>query len=174
MKRSFPSQRLWRLALCSLSLAVAAGPVPAQAGESRAQGSFARHFADYDIPPESYEPAEGAVDLGLIEPPIEVPAVAETLGEGTASFYGRRFNGRRTASGEAFDMHALTAAHRTLPFGSKVRVTNLANDRSVVVRINDRGPFTRKRVIDLSRAAANEIGLIRRGHGQVRLELVED
>ena len=70
-------------------------------------------------------------------------------------------------------MHQLTAAHRTLPFGSLVRVTNPRNGRSVVVRINDRGPFVRGRSIDLSRAAAEEIGLIRSGHGRVELELLE-
>ncbi|MBD3730298.1 MAG: septal ring lytic transglycosylase RlpA family protein [Sphingomonadales bacterium] len=90
-----------------------------------------------------------------------------------ASYYGRAFAGRRTASGESFDPGQLTAAHRTLPFGSKVRVTSQASGRSVIVRINDRGPFSRGRVIDLSRAAAEQIGLIGPGHGQVTLELVE-
>ncbi|MEO1967498.1 MAG: septal ring lytic transglycosylase RlpA family protein [Sphingomonadaceae bacterium] len=94
------------------------------------------------------------------------------LGTGTASFYGRKFNGRMTASGERFDMTELTAAHRTLPFGSRVRVTNLANGESVVVRINDRGPYHGNRVIDLSRAAATEIGLVGRGSGKVDLELL--
>ncbi|MBE5073092.1 septal ring lytic transglycosylase RlpA family protein [Erythrobacteraceae bacterium E2-1 Yellow Sea] len=91
-----------------------------------------------------------------------------------ASFYGRRFAGRPTASGEAFDPTQLTAAHRTLPFGSLVRVTNPRNGRSVVVRINDRGPFHGRRVIDLSRAAAEEIGIVQSGHGRVELELLED
>lgn len=115
---------------------------------------------------------ESAVDLTAIEPEIEAPAF-RSLGTGTASYYGRRFHGRRTANGERFDMNALTAAHRTLPFGSMVRVTNPANGKSVTVRINDRGPFSRGRVIDVSRAAAEELGLIRRGHGPVELELLE-
>jgi len=115
---------------------------------------------------------ESAVDLSAIEPEIEAPAF-RSLGTGTASFYGRRFHGRRTANGERFDMNALTAAHRTLPFGSMVRVTNPSNGRSVTVRINDRGPFSRGRVIDVSRAAAKELGLIRRGHAAVELELRE-
>jgi rare lipoprotein A len=82
---------------------------------------------------------------------------------GVASWYGAQHHGRRTASGEVFDMNALTAAHKTLPFGTRVRVHNPASGQAVVVRINDRGPFTPGRVIDLSRAAADRIGLIRAG-----------
>jgi len=96
-----------------------------------------------------------------------------SLGTGTASYYAARFHGRRTASGETFDNRALTAAHRTLPFGSLVRVTNSASGASVVVRINDRGPFTRSRMIDVSRAAAEQLGLIAPGHAMVELALVE-
>jgi rare lipoprotein A len=110
-----------------------------------------------------------AVDMATIEPPHG----PRHLGTGVASYYGRRFNGRLTANGETFDMNAMTAAHRTLPFGSMVRVTNPRNGKSVVVRVNDRGPFVEGREIDISRAAAEEIGLINRGHGEVELELVE-
>jgi rare lipoprotein A len=114
--------------------------------------------------------------LGSIGTPpeaqIEGDPVEQTLGEGMASFYGSELAGRRTASGERFDPGELTAAHRTLPFGSKVRVTNPANGRSVVVRINDRGPFARGRLIDLSRSAAKRIGLVGRGKGEVRLALL--
>jgi rare lipoprotein A len=78
---------------------------------------------------------------------------------GKASWYGPGFHGRKTASGEAFNTNALTAAHRTLPFGTKVRVLNKRNGKSVVVRINDRGPFAHGRVIDLSRASAQAIGV---------------
>lgn len=91
---------------------------------------------------------------------------------GIATWYGKRFNGRRTASGERYDMHALTAAHRTLPLGACVRVTTLGSARSVVVRINDRGPFVRGRVIDLSYAAAQALGLGSTGSAQVKLERV--
>lgn len=77
--------------------------------------------------------------------------------QGTATWYGGRFHGRRTASGEAFNTYTLTAAHRTLPFGTWVRVTNLSNGRSVIVRINDRGPYTKGRILDMSRAAAQQI-----------------
>ena len=78
---------------------------------------------------------------------------------GIASFYGKEFHGRKTASGEVYDMYKLTAAHRTLPFGTKVKVVNLLNGRSVTVRINDRGPFKKERVIDLSFEAARRIGI---------------
>jgi len=98
----------------------------------------------------------------------------EPIGRGMASGYGREFAGRRTASGERFDPSGYTAAHRSLPFGSKVRVTNERTGDSVVVRINDRGPFTRSRVIDVSQAAARELGLIGPGHGRVSLSLIED
>jgi rare lipoprotein A len=89
---------------------------------------------------------------------------------GVASWYGQEFHGRPTSSREVFNMNDMTAAHRTLPFGTHVMVTNLANDRSVVVRINDRGPFVRGRVIDLSYAAARVLGLIGPGTARVRLE----
>ncbi|MFV3411415.1 septal ring lytic transglycosylase RlpA family protein [Pseudomonas nitroreducens] len=90
--------------------------------------------------------------------------------EGTASYYGKAHHGKRTASGERFNQNALTAAHRTLPFGTRVRVTNLDNDRSVVVRINDRGPFGRGRIIDVSKAAAEQLNMLRTGTARVRLE----
>ena len=96
------------------------------------------------------------------------------MGErGLASWYGPRFHGRRTASGARFDMHALTAAHPTLPFGTRVQVRNLATGRVVEVRINDRGPHLRRRIIDLSQAAARAIGL-GRGVAQVSLTVLGD
>jgi rare lipoprotein A len=91
---------------------------------------------------------------------------------GRASWYGGKFQGRSTASGEKFDMNSFTAAHRTLPLGSLVRVTNLRNKKSVVVRINDRGPVPASRVLDLSRAAAQFLGF--NGTTAVRLELMKD
>ena len=98
------------------------------------------------------------------------PSVAGYHETGRASWYGRFFHGRRTANGERYDMHALTAAHRTLPLGSYVRVTNPANDRSVIVRINDRGPFARGRVIDLSLAAAAVLHMQQAGTARVQIE----
>jgi len=94
--------------------------------------------------------------------------------EGKASYYGARHHGKRTASGERFDQNALTAAHRSLPFGSRVRVTNLRNDKSVVVRINDRGPYARGRLIDLSFEAAQQIEMIRSGIVPVRVQSLAD
>ncbi|MGE8363104.1 septal ring lytic transglycosylase RlpA family protein [Pseudomonas sp.] len=97
-----------------------------------------------------------------------------TSAEGQASYYGARHHGNKTASGERFDQNALTAAHRTLPFGTRVQVTNLNNGRTVVVRINDRGPFTKGRIIDLSRRAAEQIDMIRSGIVPVRLQPLTD
>ena len=91
---------------------------------------------------------------------------------GMASFYHDRFHGRRTASGSAYNKHALSAAHKTLPLGTQVRVTDARSGRSVVVRINDRGPYARGRVIDLSHAAASEIGLVGKGVAKVKLEIL--
>lgn len=99
--------------------------------------------------------------------------VSDSYQEGVASYYAHEFNGRKTSNGETFDMNQLTAAHRTLPFNTKVRVTNLANGRATVVRINDRGPFKDNRIIDLSLAAAKEIGLIVSGTARVKIEVLE-
>ena len=92
---------------------------------------------------------------------------------GTASWYGKKFHGRRTASGERYDMHDLTAAHPSLPFDTNVRVVNTDNGRSVVVRINDRGPFVNNRIIDLSHAAARELDMVQAGLATVELYLLE-
>ena len=167
--------RLWTIRSLAPCIALA---LLAVTGASRAQDvqevpedepAFEDAFAHIDEPVEPVLPPE-AVDITTIEP---AEPEATSLGTGVASYYGRRFHGRLTANGERFDMNAMTAAHRTLPFGSMVRVTNPRNGRSVVVRINDRGPFIRGRTIDLSRGAAEEIGMIRSGHAQVQLELVE-
>ncbi len=99
------------------------------------------------------------------------PATLGQVTVGVASWYGTGFHGRRTASGERYDQDAFTAAHGRLPFGTRVRVTLLATNRSVVVRINDRLP-RRDRIIDLSRAAARTVGLLDRGIGKVSLEVI--
>jgi rare lipoprotein A len=91
---------------------------------------------------------------------------------GGASFYGEKWNGRFTASGERFNTEQLTAAHKSLPFGTKVRVTNVSNGKSVIVKINDRGPFIKGRVIDLSKAAFREIENISKGVTKVKLEIL--
>jgi rare lipoprotein A len=103
------------------------------------------------------------------------PADGEELRlEGVASYYADEFDGRPTSNGETYDMHALTAAHRTLPFNTRVRVTNLSNGRSVVVRINDRGPFVSDRIIDLSYRAAEELSMVGPGTARVRIEIVPE
>ena len=91
---------------------------------------------------------------------------------GVASWYGKQFHNRKTASGVRFNTHAMMAAHRTLPFGTKVRVTNLANQKSVVVKIMDRGPYAKGRIIDLSLAAAEQLGMTQAGTAQVQLEIL--
>lgn len=91
---------------------------------------------------------------------------------GSASWYGSQFHGRKTASGERYNMHAMTAAHKTLPIPSYARVTNLSNGKSVVVRINDRGPFHGSRVMDVSKAAAAKLGFISKGTAKVRVEQI--
>ena len=104
------------------------------------------------------------------------PARAEMVQQpviGHASWYGEEFARRPTASGERYDPSKLTGAHRTLPLGSRVRVTNLLNGRSVMVTINDRGPYMPRREIDLSYGAARVLGIVRRGVARVRIELVE-
>jgi rare lipoprotein A len=105
------------------------------------------------------------------EPPVgSVKQALQRSGDGLASFYG---SPQQTANGEQFNPRALTAAHRTLPFGTKVRVTNVRSGRTVTVRINDRGPFVPGRVIDLSQAAAEELGIVGRGIAKVKLDVVQ-
>lgn len=159
---------------------VAALIIPATSGGplfARDAAVFAESFAAMPLPSASFTTPSGAVDITAIATPVETtpaaPSIIRSLGSGVASYYGKKFAGRPTASGERFDPTEFTAAHRTLPFGSLIQVTNPANGKSVVVRVNDRGPFSRNRSIDLSRAAAEEIGLIARGHGSVEMTLVD-
>jgi len=93
---------------------------------------------------------------------------------GNASYYGAEFHGKPTSSGEIFDMNALTAAHRTLPLGTMVRVTNLENEKQVEVKINDRGPFVKGRIIDLSRGAAEKLEIIENGTAIVKIEIISN
>jgi rare lipoprotein A len=104
-------------------------------------------------------------------PPGAKPLLVES---GIASWYGAPYHNRRGSNGEIYDMHAMTAAHRTLPLGSIVRVTELQTGNSVIVRITDRGPFIEGRIIDLSQAAASKIGLIQKGTARVRVELLQE
>ena len=120
-----------------------------------------------------------------IEIPEEEPSVIEKLNTvasntvrkfsqtGMASWYGRQFHGRKTASGETFDMNALTAAHRSLPLNCFIRVTNKTNGKSVVVKVNDRGPFHGNRVLDLSYGAAKQLGITNAGTAKVSIERID-
>ena len=123
------------------------------------------------MPPSTPAPPRAVVPAPS-PPRLPAPAPEDFEQTGIASWYGRQHQGKRTASGEAYDMNALTAAHRTLPLGTRVRVTNLDNGRSVDVRINDRGPFTRRRVIDLSYAAAQRLGAVGAGLFRVSLKTI--
>ena len=105
--------------------------------------------------------------------PPSPPAPVGWTETGIASWYGIPFDGRRTSSGEIFDMHALTAAHRTLPFNTWLEVTDLQSGKQVEVRINDRGPFVDGRIIDLSMGAADQLGIIRAGLAKVRLKVIK-
>ncbi|MFO6447650.1 septal ring lytic transglycosylase RlpA family protein [Erythrobacter sp. NE805] len=179
MRTGHPTHGLAPRSLKGLTLVALAclGPIAAssaQASDAPATGA------------EQAATSAAIVELVPLQPTTDVtaslPAIEEApsspqervLGRGSASYYASKFDGRRTASGERFDSDAMTAAHRTLPFGTRVRVTSVATGRSVVVRINDRGPFHGGRMIDVSRAAAQELGLIARGHGTVEIALLED
>jgi rare lipoprotein A len=124
-------------------------------------------------PATSLPPSAPVREAPTARPPAP-PRPAPGTMTGLASWYGQAHHGKKTSSGEVYDRTQLTAAHRTLPMGTRVRVTNVENDRSVVVRINDRGPFKAGRIIDLSQAAAREIGALGEGLFSVRLEVLED
>jgi rare lipoprotein A len=102
----------------------------------------------------------------------QVNAAGDKISEGKVAHYGAKFNGRKTASGERFNVQAMTMAHKTLPFGTRVKVTNLTNNRSVVVRVNDRGPATDDRIGDLTTGAARKVGMLRAGVVQAKLEVL--
>jgi rare lipoprotein A len=144
------------LAICGLAI-----PGPVQADELAAGDRLA-----------SLTATVATLDETIRTLPFEekAEAVLEMIGQGEASYYGHELAGNRTASGERFNPNAMTAAHRTLPLGTRLKVTNVANGRSVVVRINDRGPFVGNRLIDVSLGAAREINMVRSGKAQVRLE----
>ncbi|MEP0547812.1 MAG: septal ring lytic transglycosylase RlpA family protein [Rhodothermales bacterium] len=138
-------------------------PVPLGTGKAGVEGvTNAPRGLDATAPEAPARSAEAAPEA----------APAKPLGDGDASYYGEELAGNPTASGERFDPTKLTAAHRTLPLGSRVRVTNTRTGDAVVVRINDRGPFHGQRVIDLSKAAAKQIGMLKRGTARVKLELL--
>jgi rare lipoprotein A len=112
------------------------------------------------------------VESAAAAAPVAAKSAGEHQMEGVAAYYSNKFNGRKTASGQRFNNGAMTAAHNTLPFGTRVKITNAKNNRSVIVRINDRGPTTPGRVFDLTRAAASKLGYARAGMADVRAEIV--
>jgi rare lipoprotein A len=124
------------------------------------------------VAPAAAAPLGNAPQHVALPDDLKPPKTARSLGRGEASYYHDSLAGNPTASGDPYHPGALTAAHRKLPLGSKVRVTNLDNGRVVVVEVNDRGPFAKGRVIDLSRAAARRLGMIQQGHAEVALELL--
>lgn len=162
MIRFIKSQRKFILAT-GLGLAVLSSPVMAKEAKAskakvvRTTVKVSKTSVSGQVKKVSYSP---------------VSAKSTFSSSGVASYYGPGFHGRRTANGERFDMHAMTAAHRTLPFGTLVKVTNLSNGKSTVVRVNDRGPYVGNRVIDLSVAAAKEIGSTGSGTARVNLEVL--
>ena len=162
MIRFIKSQRKFILAT-GLGLAVLSSPVMAK--EAKASKAKVVHTTVK----VSKSSVSGQVKKVSYSP---VGAKAKFASAGVASYYGPGFHGRRTANGERFDMHAMTAAHRTLPFGTLVKVTNLSNGKLTVVRVTDRGPYVGNRVIDLSVAAAKQIGSTHSGVAQVSLEIV--
>ncbi|MED5546028.1 MAG: septal ring lytic transglycosylase RlpA family protein [Pseudomonadota bacterium] len=144
-----------------------AGPVHADAGAAPIEAVAAVAAVE----PEPAMIAQPVVQALPAAPEVMEDAF-ETIGSGVASYYGVKFAGRRTASGAIFDPEELTAAHPSLPFGTQVQVTNPSNGESVVVTITDRGPYHGNRIIDLSKAAAREIGIMRRGSGTVELAVL--
>jgi rare lipoprotein A len=174
MWRRFGAPSVMALAATTL---VSAAPAPVERNETAPQQILAPLVESVPSAPDEITSKfpPGAVIQSLpaqdkVE--AEEDVARKMIGSGEASYYGPGFAGRRTASGEIFNPSQLTAAHRTLPMGSKVRVINKRNGKSVVVRINDRGPFTKGRVIDLSVAAARQINMIQSGKAPVSLELL--
>jgi rare lipoprotein A (peptidoglycan hydrolase) len=183
MIRDTPAARIVR-ALCGVLFLAAAGAFVTAEQMPDEIDSFDFVLPEPIVPDGSSAPAEAEAQvrapdnaqLLLPEPalPGSSPAPAAHELEGFASWYGGRFQGQLTANGEVFDTNLLTAAHRTLPFNTIVEVTHLENSQTVEVRINDRGPFVEGRVIDLSRAAADAIGMAGEGVARVSLRIVSE
>ena len=153
---------------------VPGSPSPSQNASVKAKSApVAAQPVDAANESSAVSPSIGTPQIDSPQPPVSLGSAERELERGGASWYGPGFHGKRTASGERYDMGALTAAHKTLPFGTMVRVKSLVNGREVLVRITDRGPFIRNRVIDLSRAAASELDMLGLGFKQVVLMVVE-
>lgn len=173
--------RTHRKGVTSLLALVAAGLLP---GPVQGEVAVAQIVPDsvpgfelraiISAPPIAIAPIEAPI-VEPAEVPVLVkkaPPKSKVYAEGVASFYGAELAGNRTANGERFNPNALTAAHRTLPMGTKLRVINKANGKSVIVRINDRGPYAKGRILDVSRAAAEKISMVRSGTARVAIERI--
>ena len=160
------------LAGCMTSPNSSSGLVASPRASGSASNSISGQDSTSSAAPGARTPLDVPDSLGTGQSPADT-AVLKELERGQASWYGPRFHGRRTASGERYDQHALTAAHKTLPFGTMVRVRSLVTGKEVDVRVTDRGPFVRGRVIDVSRAAAEALGMMGLGVKQVSLHIVE-
>ena len=147
-----------RFLILAVAAAVCAGCAASPRFAGRAERTHPSGGGTTASPPPPPAPSSGRVLLTL---------------EGVASYYADEFHGRLTSNGETYDMNGMTCAHRTFPFGTRMRVTNLDNGRSAVVRVNDRGPFHEGRIVDLSLGAAKELGIVPSGTARVRLEVIE-
>jgi rare lipoprotein A len=169
-------QRFAAPALALLTLALPSGaPIGLGIAQVPAAPAMAMQPAPITGPLAAQNGAGDAAPVPKLPAARHAPQLASRAAKvqhGLASWYGQAFDGQRTASGKTFDMHALTAAHPRLPLGSYARVTLLRTGRSVVVHITDRGPFKSHRIIDVSRAAAAKLGLLRRGVGEVAVQPV--
>jgi rare lipoprotein A len=179
--------RAWIMTAALLSIAPGCGTISDAPDRSISTSAVLRAESVSDNPPmdepQTDIPALESSSAAIIPrspetqeaspvPTLPPPAPSTMIGTGLASWYGAKHHGKRTASGEIFDQKKFSAAHRTLPWGSIVKVTNLDNGKSVEVRINDRGPFKKGRIIDLSRAAARALGMVESGVSPVRMELL--
>lgn len=164
-----------RSSLCSVLALVSAGlltAAPAVADDHVVREEPALAYAPVADESVAGSAADFATPAAEATPDEAAPPVAQLLAEGEASYYGNELAGNRTASGEHYNPGGLTAAHRSLPMGSKLLVTNLRNGRRVTVRVNDRGPYSGHRILDVSLAAAQQIGMLRSGKALVKLELL--
>ena len=177
MRRSQTRDRITRLlslaVVTALLTAGGCGRLPSRDGGP----SYSGDFSSLPNPVPHYEPPSpyGNPDSYVVDGK-RYHVLASSKGyvaRGIASWYGTKFHGQRTSNGETYDMYAMTAAHRTLPLPTYARVTNLRNGRSVIVRINDRGPFHSNRIIDLSYAAASKLGIVEEGTGLVQVEAID-
>ena len=168
----------WRAALLAAALLAACGSAPKKGGYYKDDGPGANPPSNLAAVPDAKPRSEPLHKYA--NRPYEVfgkkyvplASVQPYQQRGLASWYGKRFHGQKTASGEPYDMYAMSAAHPILPIPSYARVTNLKSGKQVVVRINDRGPFHAHRIIDLSYAAANRLGLIGSGSGDVEVDAI--